>query len=114
MFDLTQWMRAYPGQVFRDFEMTVTQNGNGLFTKPMPTAERPHRTSREFLVVLERDVREALDGGDAATRNAIGQRSIDVINRVFAGGVDLGEARDPQIRIHLGSEVLDEWLRGPA
>lgn len=114
MFDLTQWMRAYPGQVFRDFEMTVTPNGNGLFTKPLPTAERPHRTSREFLVVLERDVREVLDGGDAATRNAIGERSIAVINRFFAGGVDLGEACDPQIRIHLDSEVLDEWLRGPA
>jgi len=108
MFDLPQWMRTYPGQVFGDFEMTVTASGNGLFIKPLPIAARPHRTSREFLVVLDRDVRVALDGGDAATRNAIGERSIELINRFFSGGMDVGEARDPPIRIHLDCEVLDE------
>lgn len=105
MVNVDVWAEQYVVACFPYFLVEPISRGAFRFVKRIPTAEKPNRRSRNFVVVITPFVVSALATASEARAAEMGRRAIRLIQDAMAK-VDLGEVGDSPVIINVDEAVL--------
>ena len=105
MVNVDVWAEQYVVACFPYFLVEPISRGAFRFVKRIPTADKPNKRSRNFVVVVTPFVMTALSTAGEERATEMGRRTIRLIQDAMAK-VDLGEVGYPPVIINVDETVL--------